>query len=152
MSAVRLLSPASAVRLLSPASVVLLLTLARVVLLLTLPPVVLLASGPVVPLLVALASLVLLVALPAMAMGTLALTAMAAQDAMATVVDIMASISTTMAAPLPTAAITATVDSGAFWSATKAANACAPRFRMDGVRSGQKHSASQEYREPRLSA
>ena len=133
---------------------VLLLTLARVVLLLTLPPVVLLASGPVVPLLVALASLVLLVALPAMAMGTLAPTAMAAQDAMATVVDIMAPMSTAMAAPLPTAATTATatVDSGAFGSATKAANACAPRFRMDGVRSGQKHSASQEYRQPRLSA
>jgi hypothetical protein len=123
-----------------------------VVLLLALPPVVLLASGPVAPLLVALASLVLLVALRAMAMGTLALAAMAALDAMATVVDIMASMSTAIAAPLPTDATTATVDSGAFWSATKAANACAPRFRMDGVRSGQKHSASQEYRQPRLSA
>jgi hypothetical protein len=132
--------------------VVLLLTLARVVLLLTLPPVVLLASGPVVLLLVALASLVLLVALWAMAVGTLALAAMAALDAMATVVDIMASMSTAIAIPLPTAATTATVDSGAFWSATKAANACAPRFRKDGVRSGQKHSASQEYRQPRLSA
>ena len=99
-----------------------------------------------VPLLVALASLVLLVGL------RLALAAMAALDAMATVVDIMASMSTVIATPLQTAATTATVDSGAFGSATKAANACAPRFRMDGVRSGQKHSASQEYRQPRLSA
>ena len=98
------------------------LALASVVLLLSLAlaSVVLLLALARVALRLALASVVLPVTLRAVAMATL--------DAMAMVIGgVMASMSTAMVVPIPTTAATtptATVDTGAFWFATKTECGC----------------------------